>query len=103
MGDDIQNGASFNHGSLDDKTMGGMSRASVIDLAVYVAELHDRKQYDDDHEDDRLGCGRTYVQSFETGVVYLVDQDGCAGPGTALRHDVDDGEGVKESVNDVDD
>src|SRR3546814_19338027 len=53
--------------------------ASVIHLAVDVAELHHSEQYADGHKYDRLGGRRNDVQALETGVIYLVTQTGCAG------------------------
>src|SRR3546814_9189779 len=77
--------------------------ASVIHLAVDVAELHHSEQYDDGHKYDRLGGRRTDVQALETGVIYLVDQNGCAGARAALRHDVDNGKGIEKGIDHIDD
>src|SRR3546814_7597029 len=71
VGNDIQNRAAFNHGGLDDKTKRGVGRALVIDLSVYEAELDNRQQHDDEHENDRLSGGRANVQAFETSVVEI--------------------------------
>src|SRR3546814_11489780 len=51
--------------------------ASVIHLAVDVADLHHSEQYDDGHQYDRLGGRRTDLHALQTGVIFLVDTNRC--------------------------
>src|SRR5215813_9294580 len=75
----------------------------VVDSAFDEAELRDRQENDEQHEDDALSGGTGVVESFEAVEVDLVDHQ-VRGPGRpALGHDVDDAEAVGEAVREVDD
>src|SRR5690606_19688721 len=94
--EEIEPGASFDHDLLPADGV-----ILVVDLSVDVTELHHREQNDDEHQDDGLRRGGTDVQPLEAGGVNLIDQNGGGGAGPALRHDVNDGEGIEKGINDV--
>src|SRR5215831_6580631 len=48
---------------------------SVLDLALDVAELHDRERGHHEHEDHRLRRRAAQVRGLHAVVVHLVDQD----------------------------
>src|SRR3954466_9053464 len=77
-------------------------RASVMHLALDVAELDHGQRDDDQHEHDGLRGRAAKVEAAEAVVVDLEHQDLGRLGRTAGGHRVDDAKSLKEGVNHVD-
>ena len=75
----------------------------VMHAAFDEAELHHRQQQDKDHQNHRLGRGPADIQAPEPILEDLVDQGHGVVAGLAFDHHIDDAEGFKKGVGDVQD
>ena len=73
------------------------------DSAFDEAELGNRQDYDEEHEDDALCRGTRVVEPFEAVEVDLIDHQLSRARWATLGHDVDDTEAVGEAVGKIND